>query len=172
MSALTETLPTPTLSAGFSLTRELVERAADDHLSGPEWLWLLRGPAGVVQFRAGRHRMELGACAICRQYRNICHFDRAGNCWNAWDLGYHSPRPTFEDQPVFSEDCYVLGGRCYYDGTSLGAGELLDEYLAADESVTLLADRMRSSYSRWLGEGGVGYASAITALTQAMGGAT
>lgn len=36
------------------------------------------------------------------------------------DLGYHSPKPMYEDQ-YRRDDCDVLDGVCYYDGSSLNA---------------------------------------------------
>lgn len=37
------------------------------------------------------------------------------------DIGYHSRKPAYEGQSVTREDCHVLGGPCYYDGSSLQA---------------------------------------------------
>jgi hypothetical protein len=37
------------------------------------------------------------------------------------DIGYHSPMPMYEGQNPMSGKCDVLGGVCYYDGSSLNA---------------------------------------------------
>jgi len=39
----------------------------------------------------------------------------------AADLGYHSPSPMYDDQEPLSQECPVLGGVCYYDGSTLNA---------------------------------------------------
>lgn len=39
----------------------------------------------------------------------------------ASDLGYHAPTPQYESQPLMADDCEVLGGACYYDGSGLNA---------------------------------------------------
>lgn len=44
------------------------------------------------------------------------------------DLGYHSPRPLYDDQPIF--DCDLLpGGKCYYDGSGLRAEGVFERLL-------------------------------------------
>ena len=46
------------------------------------------------------------------------------------DLGYHSPIPTYEGQEDYSrDDCHLLGGRCYYDGSGLNAERIYDVLL-------------------------------------------
>lgn len=43
------------------------------------------------------------------------------------DLGYHSPIPTYEGQEDYGhDDCHLLGGRCYYDGSGLNAERIFD----------------------------------------------
>lgn len=39
------------------------------------------------------------------------------------DIGYHSRKPVYDDQPLMTDDCPHLlnGGPCYYDGSSLNA---------------------------------------------------
>ena len=45
-----------------------------------------------------------------------------------YDIGYHSPTPRWEGQR--EQECDVLpGGKCYSDGTSLGAEEFLPEFI-------------------------------------------
>lgn len=42
----------------------------------------------------------------------------------AADLGYHSPFPQYDSQEEYggkNDDCEVLGGVCYYDGSGLNA---------------------------------------------------
>lgn len=41
------------------------------------------------------------------------------------DLGYHARKPRYEDQHGRS-DCDLLGGECYYDGSTLNAEPIMD----------------------------------------------
>lgn len=41
------------------------------------------------------------------------------------DVGYHSPKPIYEDQESMTDNCECLDGKpCYYDGSSLHAEEM------------------------------------------------
>ena len=53
-----------------------------------------------------------------------------------WNIGYHSPKPMYENQSPMRDECEVIGGKCYYDGTSLGASEFTETFLKeGDEAV-------------------------------------
>ena len=39
------------------------------------------------------------------------------------DLGYHSPTPRYESQTLMDENCFLLHGPCYYDGSGLNANK-------------------------------------------------
>ncbi len=39
---------------------------------------------------------------------------------DGWDVGYHSPKPTYKGQ-TSREDCKYTGGKCYCDGSGLYA---------------------------------------------------
>lgn len=71
---------------------------------------------GVVQFVLW-HAMapELG----------LMTFDGRPTFPMALDLGYHSPTPMWEGQEPMDEECEILGGRCFYDGSGLAAEKLL-----------------------------------------------
>ena len=46
------------------------------------------------------------------------------------DLGYHSPRPFYEDQSIALESCKYLDGKpCYCDGSVLNADRVFEEVL-------------------------------------------
>ena len=46
------------------------------------------------------------------------------------DLGYHSPKPLYEDQTQISDSCEYLDGRpCYYDGSGLNAKSIYEVLL-------------------------------------------
>ena len=44
------------------------------------------------------------------------------------DVGYHDIKPHYEGQSV-TKDCYLTGGDCYYDGSSLQAHAWYKEFL-------------------------------------------
>ncbi|MBU0598989.1 hypothetical protein KKF61_08465 [Patescibacteria group bacterium] len=57
----------------------------------------------------------------------------AGHVWAPMgvDVGYHSPKPLYEDQLEIADDCpYVQDGHCYYDGTSTGGDDLFWRFVA------------------------------------------
>lgn len=42
------------------------------------------------------------------------------------DLGYHSNVPLYDGHELMSDSCEVLGGPCYYDGSTLAADAIYD----------------------------------------------
>ena len=44
----------------------------------------------------------------------------------------HAKKPMYGDQPVSHEHCWLLGGPCYHDGTSLYFSERIEPYLRGD----------------------------------------
>jgi len=53
----------------------------------------------------------------------------------ALDLGYHSPR-RLSSYDAYFEDCPILGGKCYYNGSFLAADLLMEKLVAeGDEAV-------------------------------------
>jgi len=47
----------------------------------------------------------------------------------AWDLSYHSREPRYEGQSLAYENCSILNGPCYSDGSALMAEEWLEGFL-------------------------------------------
>lgn len=101
------------------------KRGSGYGIHGVEMIFLLSGPKGAIQFVVFTH---WHLPHVAKEMR-----ENASN-WNASvieclfqpmaaDMGYHSPRPMYEDQSPISESCpYVPGGgKCYYDGSSLNA---------------------------------------------------
>ena len=93
-------------------------------------LFILKGELGATQF------VFSTGCLLKHvqdEFWNNCH-DRKYNPfeWNGFDIGYHSPKPMYEGQTEM--DCDLIdGGKCYYDGTSLGASEFAPEFVAKGE---------------------------------------
>ena len=46
------------------------------------------------------------------------------------DLGYHSPIPMYEGQDIAQENCQVLNGPCYSDGSGLRAAKWLPNFIS------------------------------------------
>jgi hypothetical protein len=53
------------------------------------------------------------------------------------DLGYHSPKPMYDDHTTMDGPCDLLGGKpCYYDGSGLNAEPIYETLLReGDEGV-------------------------------------
>ena len=82
---------------------------------GVEMLWTLVGEKGAVQF------LFFTGWEPDYEYPSQDKTD-----WSMpADLGYHSPRPMYEDQVSNGTDCPFLppGSTCYYDGSGLNAIE-------------------------------------------------
>ncbi len=45
------------------------------------------------------------------------------------DLGYHSPKPMFDDHELCHDKCEYLDGPCYYDGSTLNAERVFNVLL-------------------------------------------
>jgi hypothetical protein len=45
------------------------------------------------------------------------------------DLGYHWRTPTYEGQELFGSVCEYLKAPCYYDGSALNVGPILEKFL-------------------------------------------
>ena len=95
---------------------------------GMEMAWYLRGELGVVQWKV---------CFIQAVPGNVGTLGnvpvRHANVDDimAVDLGYHSPKPRWEGQEDYGRmDCDLLpGGECYYDGSGLNAGPVLERFI-------------------------------------------
>jgi hypothetical protein len=114
------------------------DRTADPRHSygvhGMEITWFLRGPAGAVQFQIftnwvpGELSPGHGLPPAGRRFERLPfeHYPMGT------DLGYHSPVPHYEEQPG-RDDCHILAGRCYYDGSGLAADRLVKEFVVKGE---------------------------------------
>lgn len=127
-------------------------------------VWMLLGPKGAVQFKASPDLSQEIAAKFYDLYSWI-----DGVAWTGWDLGYHSPQPTFDGQEPISDSCEFLDGMpCYYDGSSLSAQELLADWASGDCDDEIIWRRLRSAYSDWLEADAEVCASPATALSEAM----
>jgi hypothetical protein len=95
--------------------------------------FVLTGDRGAVQFLLGTDwyplsvQNDAGWSGHYTMYRETKPM--------AWDLGYHSRAPMHDDQIMIEEKCSYLGGKpCYYDGSSLNAEPIRDEFLARGDA--------------------------------------
>ena len=98
---------------------------------GMDILWVLSGPEGAITLRMFTnwytpedqkefHRKPSG------------YFQRYP--WGV-DLSYHSHVPHYEGQS-YNEHCIFLEGKpCYAEGTSIGADEIMDDFILQGEDV-------------------------------------
>ncbi len=92
-------------------------------IHGVTMLWLLIGPKGAIQFvvYTGWHLPEVRDELEAKFLKNPDEVGLRIRRPMPADLGYHSPVPMYADQGMMTDDCDVLGGVCYYDGSGLQA---------------------------------------------------
>lgn len=66
------------------------------------------------------------------------------------DIGYHSPVPLWDGQESLTDNCLILGGRCYYDGSSLNAEPVYHRLLAEGDAGVWAA--LEEYYTRTFGD--------------------
>lgn len=94
--------------------------------------FVLKGPKGAMQFvfYTAQHLRHV-ADELYTSNTDVRYNPFHGT---GADIGYHSLTPHYEGQPC--HDCDLLpGGKCYYDGTSLGATKFEDEFIAGGDAV-------------------------------------
>ena len=98
-------------------------------IGGMQIKFLLKGPLGIIQFliSTGWFLPETQRQNREWQYDHDVKFDKINP--EGWDIGYHSPKPMYNDHT--SMDCDLMpSGKCYYDGSSLRATEMITDFLA------------------------------------------
>jgi hypothetical protein len=85
----------------------------------------LIGEKGAVNWTIGTNWYPR---ANQREDPRIMNMSFTGTEPSAWDLGYHAKEPFYEGQ-WSRDDCDVIGGKCYYDGSTLNAEQHLDTFL-------------------------------------------
>ena len=113
-------------------------------IHGAECKFLVQGPKGVVQFVIYTNWMPR-SCRIAWNAHKPAHLLQP----MAADLGYHSYNPIYPDQEPMTDECQYLGGRCYYDGSSLNAEPLLD--LLIEEGDGAVWARLEAKYHQTFG---------------------
>lgn len=105
--------------------------------------FILKGKKGATQF-------VFYSCQHLRHVADELYNDKTRR-YNPFhgmgaDIGYHSPKPMYEGQEAM--DCDVLGGQCYYDGSSLQASEFEDTFIQGGDAVVwpMLEEVYRQSF--------------------------
>jgi len=113
--------------------RTTVEATTDGAEPMERRRWLLLGPSGAVQFLAFWYPPGSALHSILTRDSPAAPYvrDGEGALWMGADVGYHSPRPIYDDHDP-AGPCDVLEGPCFSDGSALRAGALLHEWAAAD----------------------------------------
>lgn len=104
---------------------------------GMELAFILIGPLGAVQWRCVMSNWfpgnidTIGTIPSTEPVSLVPANVRIGDTY-AQDLGYHSPKPLWDGQEEYArDDCHLLpGGTCYYDGSGLNAGPVLEAFLS------------------------------------------
>lgn len=78
--------------------------------------WILKGPKGAIQFVV---LTDWNLPHVAKELASKGYVSQP----MPTDIGYHSPHPMYEGQAPMDGKCDVLGGTCYYDGSSLRADE-------------------------------------------------
>jgi len=103
---------------------------------GSMLIWFyVKGKKGAIQFQlnTGGYLKEVACSWADKGKLTSSHSNEPMlGIVQGWDLGYHSPKPMYEEQT--SMECNIIeGGRCYYDGTSSGAETPLQIYIEKGE---------------------------------------
>lgn len=119
----------------------------DYGIHGVTCRWFVRGPEGAIQFviytnwhlpkvrQETRERLRLGH----DPYNYVLYEPMAA------DLGYHARTPQYKGQEPMRDDCEVIGGPCYYDGSGLYAEEFFDLLVAKGGEAVW--DRLDAEYA-------------------------
>ena len=91
------------------------------------------GDKGAVQWMIGTDWYPEAARDHLRKVRTPAFLAQFGDIERVqpecWDIGYHSRAPMYEGQTSMSDECHLLGGECYYDGSGIWAEEWREGFL-------------------------------------------
>ena len=90
-------------------------------IHGVELCFILKGEQGAIQFVIYTNWMlpHVREEYDLKTNHHLCHPIPA-------DIGYHSRTPKYEGQKSLTDDCTVIGGACYYDGSGLQAEDVFN----------------------------------------------
>lgn len=103
-------------------------------IHGMEVRFLLRGPKGATQFLFYTDWIPGLKEEMRHQRRHGGGTPWPAHLWpNGVDVGYHAHQPQYDQHPLMSEDCPILEGPCYYDGSGLAGSDLMYEFINGGE---------------------------------------
>lgn len=104
-------------------------------IHGASMRWCLKGEHGAIQFVVFT---DWHLPHVTEELKAKGSFQEP----MAADIGYHSHVPRYEGQTLLEQDCDVIGGPCYYDGSGL----------QAEEGLRLLITEGSEAVWRWMEE--------------------
>jgi hypothetical protein len=99
------------------------------------FMFVLKGPRGAVHFlfSSGMYLPSAVEHLIRVHHEQgwgLGDMARSALAPMGLSVGYHSPRPMFEGQPVAQESCGFLDGKpCYCDGSALVASKWMERFI-------------------------------------------
>lgn len=125
-------------------------------IHGVELLMALKGAEGTTQFLLYTNWHLPSALGIeIKDDMTSHHWRRAYESlpYHApmpADLGYHSPKPTYEGHEPIGSECEFVDGPCYYDGSTLNAWRPFEALLReGDEGVWRVLEDYYESVFSW-----------------------
>lgn len=104
-------------------------------IGGVDLTFLLHGPNGSVQFR-----MSSGW-----NLKHLRERNRVSDLFPmATDLGYHWPTPRYDNHTKMEKCTALPQGFCYYDGSTLQADPVMDDFFANGEEAVWV--RLKNLY--------------------------
>lgn len=98
-------------------------------IHGVDIVFLLKGARGAYQFCVSTN-WHLPNVQAEQDTRPLNEFPYMFHKPMPTDLGYHAHAPQYVGHEPMSEQCEVLGGKCYYDGSSLAAEDVFNILLS------------------------------------------
>lgn len=97
-------------------------------------IMVLKGPKGAVHF-VWAPGMYLPSVYEWWASRGL-HTDGNKPDYMGYDVGYHSPKPTYKGQSLSMDKCDYLDGPCYTDGSGLRADTFMKIFVEeGDEAI-------------------------------------
>lgn len=118
---------TNTLERKFEVSPAYDKKAEGYGIGAATMRFYVIGPKGAIQFVLYTgwycHTIEKTSFDDWSDWRELMVRVQPHDVPMPADLGYHSPTPRYEGQSLMQDNCSVLGGPCYYDGSGLNASK-------------------------------------------------
>jgi hypothetical protein len=123
--------------------RRSSDEAKNYGVHGMEIRFVLKGELGAVQFvfYTGIFQKH-----VADEHKHAGYQSR----WMGADIGYHSPKPMYNGHQSTKNPCGVLGGECFYDGSSLSADNFAPTFV--ERGPDAVWEMLRDEYDARFGE--------------------